>query len=593
MDIFYFLTILVLLYLVNPLKNEERLLTTPFLAVSYIVILSYLMSVFDINLIKIYYLLPLIFFNILNFKKISVKNLKINKISGLFVILISIFAIFTGFMIFPENPLNKTDTQFHSYKLKAIFEEKNIFYETKEIPYLNYINYPSGYHSFTYLFLTQVSDIPSAFNFLMYFMLILMVTGFYLIGEAIKKGLGYFTAPFVISGSVFYGIIYVLYPNYLAYSLFLISVFFLIRYLNSKETTYLFLFSFVLMATAYTHTIPFLMIFLFIVSILIHETIFKNYTSIKNYLIYFFGSSLISFILISKKLSKEIISYSKSSNIISEPLNVIIHNIFAGFGIFYLFTKHPVYTVALDNELTFLISIFLTYLFLIGIYSLLKNKLYYLAIFPVLLLAILINSHFIHFNIPFFNTMYASNRMMYNIQAIMPIFYGFGAYSIFNMLKKNFSKVLFILISLCIIFSSAYANSQIIPEYLKEQYVVSGDDLMAFDWINKNEIFNETFLNFGQDAGQFLPIYTSNQPAFYYTKFSSGNFSIGDTTLYEIAKFIDEKDHDNYSKTCKENNIRYVYVSEILGKYCTDFFKNEDYFKIRYQKNNVYIVEVI
>lgn len=568
-------------------------MTTPFLSISYIILLSYFMSVFGISLIKIYYIIPLIFLTIFNFKKISFKNVKLNKISVLFILLISLLAVFEGYMIFPENPLNKTDTQYHSYKSQAIIEEKSLFYTTSEIPYVNYVKYPSGFHSLVYFISNQVNDIPDAFNFLMYFMLVLMVIGFYLIGESIKPHLGYFTAPFVMAGSVFYGIIYVLYPNYLAYSLFLISIFLLIRYSKSKDTTYLYLFSFVLFATIYTHPFPVLMLILFILSITIFEIANKNYNLIKNYFIFSIIPAVTSLLLISKKMSKDIVSYSKSSNVLSEPFNIIFHNIFAGFGIFYLFMIHPTYLVILDNGFTFLISLFFTYIFLIGIYSIFKHRMYYLILFPVLLLLILINSEFIHLSIPFFNTMYASNRMMYNVQVIMPIFYGFGVYSILNTLKKRTIKLGFILLTSLVIFSSACMNHQIIPDYLKEQYVVSEADLNAFEWINQNNISNETFLNFGEDAGQFLPLYTNNKPVFYYSKFSSGDFSIGNSTIYEIAKFIDKNDSNNYTKICKMNNIHYIYVSGELGEFCSEFFSDTAYFKILYGEDNVYIVEVI
>jgi hypothetical protein len=551
------------------------------------------MSVFGISLIKIYYIIPLIFLLIISLKRISFKPIKLNKISIFFVILISMLAVFEGYMIFPENPLNKTDTQYHSYKSQAIIEEKSLFYTTSEIPYVNYVKYPSGFHSLVYFISNQVNDIPDAFNFLMYFMLVLMVIGFYLIGESIKPHLGYFTAPFVMAGSVFYGIIYVLYPNYLAYSLFLISIFLLIRYSKSKDTTYLYLFSFVLFAMIYTHPFPVLMLILFIFSITLFEMANKNYNLIKNYFIFASVPALTSLLLISKKMSKDIVSYSKSSNVLSEPVNIIIHNIFAGFGIFYLFMKHPVYTVTLDNGFTFLISLCLTYLFLVGIYGLYKNKMYYLLVYPVFLLFILINSEFIHLNIPFFNTMYASNRMMYNIQVIMPMFYGFGVYSIVKSIKKRVYRAGFVILTALVIFSSAYVNYSIIPDYLKEQYVVSEADLNAFEWINLNNISNETFLNFGEDAGQFLPIYTGNEPVFYYSKFSSGDFSIGNTTIYTLAKFIDSNDPYNYTNVCKMNNIRYIYVSGVIGEFCSEFFKDKTYFKILYGKDNVYIVEVI
>ncbi|MBB6496953.1 DUF6541 family protein [Methanococcus maripaludis] len=593
MDLFYFLIVLILIYLINPLKNDEKLMTTPFLSISYIIISSYFMSVFGVSLIKIYYIIPLIFLTIFNFKKISFKNVKLNKISVLFVILISLLAVFEGYIIFPENPLNKTDTQYHSYKSQAIIEEKSLFYTTSEIPYVNYVKYPSGFHSLVYFISNQVNDIPDAFNFLMYFMLVSMVIGFYLVGESIKSGLGYFTAPFVLAGSVFYGIIYVLYPNYLAYSLFLISVFFLIKYSKSRDTNYLYLFSLVLFAMIYTHPFPVLMLILFILSITIFEISNKNYNVIKNYFIFSVIPAVASLLLISKRMSKDIVSYSKSSNLLSEPVNIIIHNIFAGFGIFYLFMKHPVYAVTLDNGVTFLISLFFTYLFIIGLYGIFKHKMYYLILFPILLLFILINSESIHLSIPFFNTMYASNRMMYNIQIIMPIFYGFGVYSIINTLKKRTFKLGFIFLTSFVIFSSACMNYQIIPDYLKEQYVVSEADLNAFEWINLNNISNETFLNFGEDAGQFLPIYTSNKPVFYYSKFSSGDFSIGNNTIYELAKFIDGNDQYNYTKVCKMNNIKYIYVSGVLGELCSDFFKDMAYFKILYGEDNVYIVEVI
>ncbi|ACX72064.1 conserved hypothetical protein [Methanocaldococcus vulcanius M7] len=61
MSILLFLTILMLMYLINPINSsEEKIIMSPFLSVFYIISFSYILSFIGFPMYKIYYLFPLI-----------------------------------------------------------------------------------------------------------------------------------------------------------------------------------------------------------------------------------------------------------------------------------------------------------------------------------------------------------------------------------------------------------------------------------------------------------------------------------------------------------------------------------------------------
>jgi len=526
--------------------------------------------------------------------------------------IILLFTIFIGYNTFPPNPANTTDTQYHSYKTKAMIEEKTIFYKTNEVPYKYYVNYPAGFHSIIYFLSSSVGDILNSIQFIKFYILILFVLGYYLIGESIKKGLGCWIALFFPLTNVVYRIIGVLLPNILGYAMMLVGIFFILQYRNTKNNIYLILFSFTIASLIYTHTFPIIITTLFLIAVSIHDIILRNgkffkfYNSkfrfdkkILNYWISFFSGALFSTSLIYSKMAKCIVSYGKSANFTSEPILTVIHNILAGMGIFYLYVLTK---ISLDNTNTFLISLIFTYLFILSIYCLLKLK----NGFPFILLLFLlilniINIKFIHLYIPFFSSQYDSARMAFHIQIIMPIFYGSGCYLMYKLIEniklinaKKYNIIKSSFISFIILFSifSAYTNYNIIYNKHKNTYVIHNNDLKIFEYMNNHNITNETILNFGEDAGQFLPIYTKNKPVFYYYKFQSNNATVGNTSFDEIIQSVDDKNYTVILNACKKEDIKYIYMSEYMGKYDRGFFENKTYFEIICKEGNAKLVKI-
>lgn len=610
MDIPYIIMILLLVYFINPLKNEEKLITTPFLTVSYVVVLSYILSILNIPMYKFLHMLPLLIFLIYNIttKRFNFKEIVINfKKSYLTLSIILLFTIFIGYNLFPPNPANTTDTQYHSYKSKAMIEEKTIFYKTNEVPYKYYVNYPAGFHSMVYFLSSSVSDILNSIQFIKFYILILFVLGYYLIGEGIKKGLGCWIALFLPLTNVVYRIVGTLLPNTLGYALMLICIFFILQYRTTKNNIYLILFSFTTLSLVYVHTFPLIILTLFLLSLSIYEVYLKCYNNIMKYWGFFGASILLAVSLIYSRMAKNIVSYGTSTNFTPEPISVIVHNILAGMGLIYLyFLASSSKTGGLDNTNTFFISLIFTFLLIIGIYNLIKTKNNNLnngipfILLLILLILNIINIKFIYLPIPFFSSQYDSARMAIHIQVIMPIFYGAGLYFIYQLIEcikyktntYSLIKPFFVMSILLFSIFSAYTNYNIIYNKQKSNYVIHNNDLKIFEYMNKHNISNQTILNFGEDAGQFLPIYTKNKPVFSFFKFQSNNTTVGGVPFDNITLAIDNKNYTVILNACKKENIKYLYMSEYLGKYDGGFFENRTYFEIIYKKGNAKLVKI-
>ncbi|WP_292459429.1 DUF6541 family protein [Methanothermococcus sp.] len=610
MDIFYFLILLILIYLINPQNNEEKVLTTPFLTVSYVVVLSYILSILNIPLYKYLYIAPLLVLLLIHLKnkKLNFKFIKLKKSYAILAI-ITIYAVFIGYILFPQNPANTTDTQFHSYKSKEILEEKTIFYKTSEVPYKFYVNYPSGFHSMIYLLSSSVSDILNSIQFMKFYILVLFVLGYYLVGEGIKKGLGIWIAMFFPLTNVVYRIVGTLLPNTLGYALMLINIFFILKYRITKDNKYLFLLFFVTLSLVYIHTFPLIILTLFLTSVSIYDLYSKHYKDIIKYWSSYILSIFLAVLLIYPKIAKSVVAYGKSTNFSPEPILTIIHNILAGLGIFYIYIwTNSSKTGILDNSNTFIISLVFTFLLIVGLYNL--NRIKYInlnkyqlnngAPFIILLLLLIlniINIKFIHIYIPFFSNQYDSARMAMHIQIIMPIFYGSGLYAIYRLIKKkrkyNFLKPMFIIFVLIFSLHTSYTNYTILSNYQKNTYIIHQNDLKIFEYMNKYDITNQTILNFGEDAGQFLPIYAKNRPVFSYYNFSSGHDKLrNNISLNDITTAIDNKNYTFIVELCKNENIKYIYISEYLGKYDGGFFNNSKYFKIIYRVGNAKLIKI-
>ncbi len=648
MNYIYFIVLLLSVYFINPLKNEEKLFTTPFLTVSYIVVFSYILSILNISMYKFLYMLPLLIFLIykITSKKFNIEeifNFEFKKSYGV-LFLILLFATIVGYSLFPSNPANTTDTQFHSYKTKAMIEEKTIFYKTNEVPYKYYVQYPAGFHSMIYFLSSSACDILNSIQFMKFYMLILFVLGYYLVGESIKKGLGCWIALFLPLTNVVYRIIGVLLPNTLGYAMMLAGMYFVLQYRNTKNNIYLMLFSFTVISLVYIHTFPLIMLVLFLTSVSICDIV-QYGLGAKNLITYwlsFILSIIFAVSIIYSKMAKNIVSYGESKNFMSEPIYVVVHNILAGMGIIYLYVLASNSKIGmLDNLNTFFISLIFTLLLIIGIFRIFigfnidkcsyensisninkinkkicevkklnvskSDKINNGTPFVVLLILLIfniINIKFIHIPIPFFSNQYDSARMAIHIQIIMPIFYGIGLYSLYNMMMKYIKNIknvkvrklgISLFITMVLVFSifSAYTNYTILHNAHKHNYVITQNDLYIFNYMNSNNISNQTILNFGEDAAQFLPIYTKNRPVFCYYNFSSGHDKLlGNISLQNITSAIDAKNYKFIIGLCKKENISYIYMSDYLGKYDNGFFDNTSYFKIVCKKGHAKLIKV-
>jgi len=604
MDIFYFIIILILIYFLNPLKNPEKLLLTPSITVSYIVLFSYLLSNLDISMNKIFYLIPPFILFLYKFRSIKIENisLKFNYKKPLCLILILFFALYLGYIIFPDNPATTTDIQFHSYKTKAMMEEKTIFYKTNKIPYNTYIYYPAGTHSVIYLLSSKINEILNSIQFLKFYILMLFVLGYYLLGEGIKKGMGVFTALFLPLINMPYLASSSLIPNMLGYSMMLFPMYLLLRYIDKKREEYLLFFIILTSSIALIHTFPVIILTLFLISLTIyHLLILKKYNLIVRYWFSFIMSMLFAFFMVCTRMAKTVISYGISVDLCSEPIVKIIHNILAGLGVIYLYIWQ--YTL-IDNINTFLISLVFTTFFIFGIYNFIKNKIkngipfIFLLIFLILNIIIL-KILCVPIPLPFFNHQYDSVRMALHIQAIMPIFYGSGLYYLYRKIEsiKNISiynlvRPLFITFILLFAFFSAHTNYEILKERGKYVYVIHDNDLKVFEWMNKNNISNQRILNFGWYAGQYLPLYTENEPVYTFYRFATGNTTFGGLSFKELLSLIDNKNYTEFIEICREENITYIYLSDCIGKYGENFFNNTEYFEILYQVGNAKIIKI-
>jgi len=554
---------------------------------------------------KIFYLMSLFILFLYGLRYIKIEDIipKFDHKKYLYLILIILFAIYLGYSIFPENPGNITDIQFHSYKTKAMMEDNTIFYKTDKIPYSTYVNYPAGTHSVIYILSSKISDILNSIQFLKFYILILFVLGYYLIGESIKKSMGTFTALFLPLINMPYLMLSALIPNMLGYSMMLFSMYLLLQYINNKKKIYLLFFIILTSSIALIHTFPIIILSLFLLSLTIYHLIIKKYKLIVSCWISFIASMLFALFMVFTKMAKTVVSYGTSMNLSPEPMAKLVHNILAGFGIIYVYIVGDVLK-SVDNINTFLVSLVFTYLLILGIYNFIKNKINNGIIFIILLIFLILNIIFlkvlyIPIPIPFFNHQYDSARMALHLQAIMPIFYGSGLYYLYRRVESikniniyNLLKPLFIISIILFSLFSAHTNYEILKEKGKNIYVIDNNDLMVFNWINKNNISNKRILNFGEDAGQYLPIYTTNEPVYTYYKFATGNSTFGGLSFKELVSSVDNKNYTKFIEACRRENITYIYLSENIGKYDGGFFNNSKYFEILYQVGNAKIVKI-
>jgi len=602
-----------LMYLINPINDrEEKLITTPFLSVFYIISFSYILSFVGIPMYKIYYLFPLIAILILKaiveftknknkeilifhfgIPKIQRVNLKNNHI---ILILIIICALFFSYSLFPKYPCEKWDSQFHSYKIKAMMLEKTIFY--KDLEYRKYLHYPAGFHCLVYFLADKISEIPHSIYLLEFYIILLFVFAHYYLGRCIKKDLGIYTAVFVPLNYEFYRIILrAIFPNTLGYCLFLILIAFLLKYKLNGSKIYLYLFSFGTFSLIFTHTFPFLMLILFLISLIIFDIVHFNYKDLINYSKYFFLSLSLSLTIIVSKILNDVLKYSNASYVIEyikpyilkETLIVLI----GVFGSTYLITT----ILALFSPTRFFYGKFVIYLifgsvyfilFIFGTIFLIKNRLGYFILYILLMELWLINNQLIGFKIPFFSALYNPIRWFYNFQILTPLFYGCGLYYISKKIKKLTNKGLLILPILLIIMGFLAYNFYIdTSKNYWRYYLVGDDEIDAFNFINKNNISNELFLNFGEDSGQFIPIFTKNKCVFCY---GNGN-TFKNISVNKIINYTWNYNYSNFIQFCKSNNITYVFISKNVNVN-REFFNNSRYFEEVYFKNNITILKI-
>ncbi|WP_456373819.1 hypothetical protein [Methanocaldococcus sp.] len=601
MEILLFILILLLIYLLNPLKDEEKVITTPFITVLYIISVSYVLSFLGIPMYKLLYILPLFIACIFYYKKYWKKNLNLifsfnftNSLKLRILLFIILISLIIGYFVLPKYPCEMWDSQFHMYKIKAIMLEKTIFYTNEE--FKRYWSYPSGFHSFVYFLSIDFKEIPKTIYFIEFYTIVLFVLAHYYIGESLKEGLGLYTALFVPLNYEFYRILLkAIYPNTLGYSIFLILIAFLMNYRNSGDNIYLHLFSFGVFSLIFTHSFPFLMLVLFLISLILWEIIYKNYENIINYMKYFLISIVSSMVIIYSKLIREIINYSHVNN--SKYISVVYIYKIIGVVILGGFGSASVISLYLDliskpygfYTILLLLMVSLIYigLYIFGSIFLIKNKKGFFIFYCILMIFWLLNRYLFGLKIPFFSALYNYTRWFYNFQILMPLFYGCGLYYLSNRFLNNYKKYLIVGIILIILGYHAFVTYQKSPKFYWNFYLVGNEEIKVFNFINENNITNKLFLNFGQDAGQFIPIFTNNKCVFCY-----GNLNtFKNVTAKEIINYTWNYNYKEFVQFCKDNNIEYIFIpknSSVNYK----FFKNSSYFEKIYCKNNITILKV-
>ncbi|WP_456472483.1 hypothetical protein [Methanocaldococcus sp.] len=561
---------LILIYLLNPLEGEEKTITTPFLTIIYIISLSYILQLLNIKLYKILYIAILVFLLIMLSitNKIRIEKPKLNP----FLLIIILLSVILSITIFPKYPCEMWDSQYHSYKIKAIFLSQSIFYNN---PYCaQYLHYPSGFHLLIYYSIDDFREIPYTIYIFEILFIIMFILANYYIGKIISNDeLKIFSAFFALISYEYYRILLrAIWPNTLGFILFLFTLGIILRYDETKSEIYLFIYSLSLLSLIFTHSFPTIMLILLLVSYLIWKLIYKEIDKIKNIVLFSIPSVTIALIIIYTKIFNSFISYVTPNHI----------NKSIGYSLLLIALISGISTCSfivwiISGTIDYLIesSIYII-LFILGCIFLLKKRLGFI-VFYVILVMVWAFVFVLPTHIPLFSSLYNPIRWYYIMQCIMPLFYSAGCYYIFKN-NKFLALIVILVVSLC--FSFSFYS---LDKYHK--YYLINDDIANF--LKNLKIKDKYILNFGQDSGQFIYVFSNNYNTFCYgngNKFNnvSANTIINYTFTYNYNKFI---------QFCNLNNISYIFISN-KSNVNINFFMNKSYFEILNKSKSYYFIKL-
>jgi hypothetical protein len=245
--------------------------------------------------------------------------------------------------------------------------------------------------------------------------------------------------------------------------------------------------------------------------------------------------------------------------------------------------------------------IFNIFLLIIGIsYSLIIYGLYgrILLITLILTLIWVVNVK-VGIFIPYFSYLYELERGCNILLVLTPIFYGFGAMYIYELKNKYLKVILgiFTIISIYLTFTSSYA----ILGYSESYYItVSEGDFNTYNWINSNNITNETFMGqFIHDGHrfflalhgiQYIPLYTQNKILFCYT-----NYWFYLQHYHNVRNWTYSYNYSAFLNFSKAYNNSYIYYSDNYPqsyKFNKNFFENETYFQKVYENGTTTLYKI-
>ncbi len=285
------------------------------------------------------------------------------------------------------------------------------------------------------------------------------------------------------------------------------------------------------------------------------------------------------------KLTKAIESYSKMKFLKNEDIILDCITILGGLGSYYIVNTLLILIcniyVSFEYFLKCLILATIYFLlFLFGCIYFYKKEYSFLITYSILMILWIINNQVFGIYIPFYSALYDSSRWFLNFQIFSPVFYGAGLYYIREKISKKLAVLFLVVLMLGHIHSNIFHH----PFYWKF-YVVNDEVIEAFNFIDKN-LKNETILNFGQDSGQFIPIFTNNKCTFFWIN----KHWRGKHVSY-IQQLTWEGNYKEFINFCKSSNISYVFIS-INSNVNKTFFENKKYFEIIFRNNSTMLVNI-
>lgn len=516
------------------------------LGISILVITAYILSILNIGLSALIYLIPVLStltFNFEDYKEISRDDL--SSLGKLFLIVGLLTSI--NILVF-KMPTDTVDSVAHAYKIQYILKYNTMF--PPIIPVFDLLSYPGGYHVLV-AWITMLSKdlIPHSMLIARVWSWIFIIMGTYLLGEIwFGEGTGTLAAMVILVTNIYhYFLTIYIHPNFLSFYFFMCSLsLFYLATQNSKferapktmlillGTTTIFIHPYMFQAYVFIATV-YLLLKLYSRDLHFKQTFLVGIkyfvTPVVIYAIlnpYFWWPELASKVVIEYPWAMYHLTAKNLALMKGKPPSDNWDRF--QFTMEWIFLRNNAYIASLS--------------FLAGLILPLSNKTKVretisLGSFIAFVMLLIINR--ITFNVPV--PLYGSasmERMFLWISPLFPIFMSLG----FNLLFKrsqqmhsfkmiNVLKVAF-LIGLFLIPAKGIAYDMISNE---ANYFVDQHNLDDFKWINERfsgiTILNSCYT----DAGQWIPFFTSNKVLFSYLN----RCRMENLTVHSLIATINEK----------------------------------------------------